>query len=213
RGLPDSVKIGNETWKFNFRAKVPASGAFNLYTPRADIYFPRNALFETQYVQTDYWQDENREIFSIDQDLYPLQKNIVVTLKPKLTYDNKNRTHVYSLNGRGGYNFEGGDWQTMDIKFNTRNFGLFTLLSDTVPPVIKPITLSKESVKFTITDERSGIHSYETFIDGEWLLMHYDYKRSLIWSDRKNKNIPLSGELTLKVKDQAGNETIYNTKI
>lgn len=213
RGLPDSILIGNETWKFNFRAMVPSQSTFRLFTPHADIYFPRKSLFDTLYIQTSYWQDGEKEVFGISEDLFPLQRNIAVTLKPKLAYANKKRTHIYRINSPGNYIFEGGEWQNEQIKFNTRTFGDYTLLTDTLPPEVKPLKLSKEKIEFVIADELSGIYSYETFVDGEWLLMHYDYKRNLIWSDRLHKDTPLNGELVLKVKDQAGNEYVFTTKL
>lgn len=212
-GLPDSVLIGNEMWKFNFRATVPSKSTFNLYTPHANIYFPSRALYDTLYIQTSYWQDEQKEVFSISEDIFPLRRNIAVTLKPQLNYKHKDRTQVYRVTAGRQYNFEGGEWQNGNIKFNTRNFGAYTLLTDTIPPTAKAIKISKDEIRFTIKDDLSGIYSYEVHIDGAWLLMHYDYKRNLIWSDRLNKNTPLTGELVLKVKDQAGNEYIYTSKL
>ena len=213
QGLPDSILIGNDTWKFNFEAMVPSTSTFSLYTSFANIYFPKRALFDTLFVQASYWQDDKNEIFGISQDLYPLQRNITITLKPRLDYLNKERTQVYSVSATGRYNFEGGEWQNGHIKFNTRNFGNYTLLTDSVAPEIKPVKLNKQEVSFVITDDLSGIFSYEAFINNEWLLMNYDYKRSLIWSEKLTPDVPLEGDFMLKVKDQAGNESIYTTKL
>lgn len=212
-GLPDSILIGNETWQFNYRAMVPSRSVFNLFTQEANIHFPRGALFDTLYIQTSYWQDETREVFDIGEDLVPLRRNISVSLKPKANYPHKKQTHVYRIADNGNYNFEGGEWENGNIKFNTRNFGSFTLLADTIPPTVNVRRISKEEISFIIKDKLSGIQSYEAHLNGEWLLMHYDYKRNLIWSDRLDKRKPLTGDFRLKVLDQAGNEFIYSIKL
>ena len=212
-GLPDSIIIGQEIWQFNYRAMVPSKSVFNLYTAEANIHFPRGSLFDTLYLQTSYWQDETKEVFDIGEDVVPIKRNITVSLKPKTNYPDKKRTHVYRISDNGNYNFEGGEWENGNIKFNTRNFGSFTLLVDTIPPTVNVRRISKEEVSFIIKDELSGIHSYEAYLNGNWLLMQYDYKRSLIWSDRLDKKKPLVGDLRLKVLDQAGNEFIYSIKL
>ncbi len=213
KGLPDSVIINHETWKYGFDALIPSGKTFNLYKKRFNVYFPKTALYDTLYFTSEYGQDGKSELFSIGNDIFPLRKNIYVTLKPSLSYKNKEKTHVYSVSSSGSYNFEGGDWENSNIKFNTRNFGKFTILADTIPPRITPIRVNKDELRFTITDGLSGIHSYEASINDEWILMQYDYKRDLIWSDKLNKNLPFSGNLVLRVKDQAGNIAEHKTKL
>ena len=52
----------------------------------------------------------------------------------------------------------------------------------------------------------SGIKTYNAYLNNKWLLMHYDYKRNLIWSERLDKTIELKGLLKVIVTDNAGNE-------
>ena len=65
----------------------------------------------------------------------------------------------------------------------------------------------------TISDNISGIDSYEAKINGRWLLMNYEPKLNLLWSERLDKNKPLKGEFELKVVDNAGNESILKLNI
>ena len=53
----------------------------------------------------------------------------------------------------------------------------------------------------------------EASINGEWLLMNYDYKTNMIWADRLDSTKPLQGELVIKVVDNAGNENVYHQMI
>jgi len=54
---------------------------------------------------------------------------------------------------------------------------------------------------------------YEANINGEWLLMTYDFKSGILQSDRLDPKKPLKGDFELKVVDRAGNERIFRQKI
>jgi hypothetical protein len=68
-------------------------------------------------------------------------------------------------------------------------------------------------VVFTIDDAMSGIASYEATLNGEWVLMHYDPKKKLIWSELLDKSKPISGDFALVVTDNAGNKKSLNLKL
>ena len=112
-----------------------------------------------------------------------------------------------------GYDMHPGDWTEDQLKFKTRDFGKFTILTDTIPPSIRPLRKDQDLLSFLIEDELSGVATYEARINGKWILMNYDYKKDLIWSEKIDENIPFEGELILKIADNLGNENVYLTKI
>jgi hypothetical protein len=209
--LPDSIRIGTRLHTTTFKDRIPSAIDYTYYGDIANIQFPSNALFDTLYLQTNYTTDSTRqEFFHIDQSTTPLFQPISVTLKPKFTYSQKSH-HIYRVVGKS-YAFIGGTWSNRQISFKTNEFGTYTILSDTTPPTIAQVLLDQNSARFKIRDDLSGIASFEARINGEWLLMHYDSKRAMIWAERKNKNSKLKGNFELIVKDNAGNATTF-TKI
>ena len=66
---------------------------------------------------------------------------------------------------------------------------------------------------FRIRDGRSGIAYYEASLDGEWVLMTYDFKFGTLQSDKLDPKKPFKGDFELKVVDRAGNERIFKQKI
>jgi hypothetical protein len=64
-----------------------------------------------------------------------------------------------------------------------------------------------------INDSLSGIKEFRASINGEWLLMLYDYRRNLIWSEKKNNSQKLRGNLELEITDEAGNLRIYRSQL
>jgi hypothetical protein len=213
QGLPDSAQAGGNTRTFNFKATVPSQTAVNLYLPEMDLAFPRNSLFDTLYLETDYRQEGTTEVFTISEDVHPLFTHITASLKPQVSYELKDKTHVYEIKGKNSWGWAGGQWHGDKITFRTRTLGQFTLLTDTSPPTIRPIRANSSSLAFRIADDLSGIRSFDVWVEGEWLLMYYDHKRSLIWSEKLDESKPLKGAVEVRVKDNAGNEQVYNTKI
>jgi hypothetical protein len=206
--LPDSITVGTEAVHYDFKNMIPSAVEYKYYSDLVDIHFPKGSLFDTTYLQLNY--DEADKRFQIGDPLIPLHRNISVTLKPVETYPEN--TSVYGVSGRN-YSYLGGNWSNGKVSFNTREFGKYVLLRDTVPPSISKVAVNGVVARFRIRDDLSGISYYEANLNGEWLLMNYDYKTGMIWSEKSDSKEPLSGDLTLKVVDKAGNEATYAQKI
>jgi hypothetical protein len=67
--------------------------------------------------------------------------------------------------------------------------------------------------RFRIKDNLSGIAYFEATVDGEWLLMHYDYKTGILYSEKLDRQKPLKGDFVLRVVDAVGNERIFKQTI
>jgi hypothetical protein len=199
----------------NFRSIVPPGQEYNYYSDIMDIQFPQNAVYDTVYLTTfqGIRQSDSVEVFNIGSRINPLNKSINVTLRPAKAYTWDKTYAVYREAGRGGYSYLGGGWQNGGIHFSTREFGDFVVLRDVTPPTIKPVAINSAIAKFKIKDNLSGIDKYEASINGKWLLMHFDAKRALIWSEKLDKRQPLKGTLILKVTDNSGNETSFTKNI
>ena len=152
------------------------------------------------------------EEFTIGSLTTPLHKSISVTLKPKTVYSTSKKTMVYHLEGNR-FEYLGGEWNNGRIRFDTHELGQFTLLTDSVSPGVSRIYCNSRTARFRISDNLSGISSYSATINGEWLLMKYDYKTGILHSERSSKKVLLKGDFELTVTDRAGNEKIYKQKI
>src|SRR5690606_26882391 len=146
-----------------------------------------------------------------DSDI-PLLASISVAYKPEKFFLRSKQIGIYRISGKSRI-YLGGAFTNGRISFQTRDFGEFTILTDSVAPSIRPLSINSNTVRFRISDQLSGIDSYEATIDGEWLLMHYDAKTGSIWSERLDKSQPLKGDFVLTVVDNAGNKEVYTHNI
>ena len=102
----------------------------------------------------------------------------------------------------------------------TRELGTFCLANDEINPkiailkVIEGTNLTKEStISFRISDDLSGINTFNGYLNGKWILFEYEYKQKRLTYRFSDKIAPEIGknELKLIVADNVGNTTIFET--
>ena len=120
---------------------------------------------------------------------------------------------AYSIDSDGELEHETSWWENDNLLFKTRSLGEYVYLQDSLPPTIKATTLNNNQVSFVIKDNLSGIDKIKATINNQWLLMNYDYKTGKIWSEAKNKNQKLIGDLSIEITDKQGNITTFAKKL
>jgi hypothetical protein len=194
---------------------VPAGSDFKYYKDAFTLHFSTRTLFDTLYLKTDYMDEltPGREFFEVSEDIYPLNANLKITLKPRLNYTNKEKISAYYTADLKNFTYQGGEWLDNTFEFRTRTLGKYTLLADTIPPKVRMIQLTPEMIRCQISDALSGIKDFNLYVDGKWVLMWYDPKNNVIWTEKFDKKKPFKGNVELKVRDNVNNETIYSTVI
>ncbi|QHT70153.1 M23 family metallopeptidase [Rhodocytophaga rosea] len=210
KGLPDSVQVNGVAEIYNFK-KLIASGRKEAYE-RDSLWvtFPASALYDTLYLEAGRKED----IFQVGKFTTPLHESIDIRITPgqAVPQENRIRTGIYYVKGKS-LSYRGGTWTNNQISFKTRELGSFTIATDTVPPLVKLNTKTPQKFTCKISDNLSGIYSFSATLNGQWILMQYDYKQNLIWSDPLDTTQPLKGKLVVEVVDNAGNNTIFETNL
>lgn len=206
KNLPDSVLLGTSTYVSFLKDKIPAGTAYTYYGDNVEITFPKGALYDTLYFQLEKSvTKDSLEVLRIGETLTPLHRYVSVSWRPTKMPTWSKSWSVYRKVGND-FSYIGGNFTNERIRFSIRDFGSYVTLQDTVAPSIKPIILNNTSVTFKISDNLSGIDSYEATINGQWLLLIFDGKSGTLKSERLNKRLPLKGELILSVTDRSGNK-------
>ncbi|MDZ4715676.1 MAG: M23 family metallopeptidase [Cytophagales bacterium] len=210
--LPDSVRSCAGILAFHFKDVVPSTTEYSYYSDRVDVTFPAQALYDTLFLNIIHQTEGVSESFTIGHYTTPLHKSIRVTLKPVQGPVPSKNTSVYRRQGNS-LSYVGGEWSQGKVRFTTQELGEFVFLTDSLAPSIGRIRLDHQNARFRIRDGRSGIAYYEASINGQWLLMSYDYKSGILQSDKRDPKQLLKGDFELKVVDRAGNERIYKQRI
>lgn len=206
--LPDSIRIGNKLLRTEFRQRIRPDRIETYKEDRFSIRFGNKSIFDTLYLAV-----QSRPNGLIINDVYtPLRDAIGVNFRPDILPENPEKTHMYRLDG-GRMRFVGGKWEGNSIDFTTRELGSFGLATDEAPPAVRVIQANKKSISARISDGMSGIERFDAYVNGEWVLMNYDYKRSYIWSDKLVDSLDFEGTLRLEVRDRAGNVAVVESEI
>lgn len=114
----------------------------------------------------------------------------------------------------------GGKYSNGFLKASIREFGQYTVMADTTAPVIKALNISdgeiittQQSIRIKISDDFSGIGTYNAYLNGKWILMDYDAKNQLLEYLRDDRLLKGENEFLLTIEDNCGNSSTLKTTI
>ncbi|HEY5511627.1 MAG TPA: M23 family metallopeptidase [Prolixibacteraceae bacterium] len=125
---------------------------------------------------------------------------------------------MVSVSPTGKLSPVGGSYENSWVTAHPRVFGDFAVALDTIPPAIRPLSIKDHSIltnrtriEFKITDNLSGIDSYEGEIDGSWVLFEYDAKTDNLFYiiDKERLTLGKRHTLRLRVNDERKNQAEY----
>lgn len=195
---------------------VKSKSDTNFEKDNVSVFFPANTFYEDFYMNFDV---RNKTLF-LHEDIVPAHTNFTITFEDKeSSAEDKKKMFIATVNGtKLGFLYTKLQDNTFTAK--ARNLGQFKLAKDTVAPKIsiaKPIQdkwiTAQKSIVITISDDFSGIKSYNGYINDKWVLFEYESKlRRLthVFDDA----LLLEGKNNLKlvVTDNVGNSTIFETQ-
>jgi hypothetical protein len=179
------------------------------------VFVEAGSFYEDFYLKFDVQDDT----LTFHNGSVAVHKNFKVSIDDNsLTEEQKKKTFIASLDGKSKrYNAT----KVKDSTFTayTKNLGKFFLVQDTIAPKVRPVNISEgkwlskqNSIDFTISDDLSGIDSFNGSINGSWILFDYNYKKARITHEFDNQLIQDGrNEFKLEVIDNTGNSTIFET--
>ena len=97
-------------------------------------------------------------------------------------------------------------WKENRIIAKSNVFGEFTIAIDSIKPLIKYNDMDGKTIEFTISDKLSGISDYRGEINGQWVLMEYDFKTNRIKHTFENEPTGRNYRFKLDVLDNVKNQ-------
>ena len=213
--IPESVELSDTIIDTNILSLVPSGKEYKVFNGHSDIFFNKGSLFDSLVFSIKYKEDStiSNQIVSLGNNNIPLKGSVSIVLKPDSQVKNKDNSFVYQVYGKNSYGFIGGEWKEEHIEARIRAFGNFTILTDSIKPMIKPLIVNRDRVVFKLEDKLSGLKKIKASLNGEWILIAGDPKRKQYWTEKRNLDDNYAGDFILEVTDNANNTKIYKTKI
>lgn len=197
---------------FNYNQKNEFSNDdVKVVVPKGSLYNDLNFIYkQLPKPQSNAFSNMHQ----IHNNLTPLHVGFELWIKADSTlikYQSKALIVNSNRVSQGGY-FENGY-----VKAQPRNFGNFFIAIDTLAPTIIPVNVSDgknmsalSKLSFRISDNLSGIKSFNGYIDGQWVLMEFDAKTANLWHTFDEQTGKGKHTFELVVADMKDNVKRYN---
>ena len=212
----------NEITDANIRTKLfPWNYENSFESDHFKISLKERTLYETinfRYKKKDSISGVYGMIHMCHYDYVPLHKKATISIKSKIPNQLKEKAYIAKVNNER-YSYVGGKWKNNYLTTKTSELGDFTIVVDTINPVIKGVNIypgkeikKQTTIKCTIEDRESGIKKYNGKINDQWILMDYDHKRKLLKYNFDEIIKKGNNTFILEVEDMVGNIKVYKAK-
>ncbi|SKB29024.1 Peptidase family M23 [Parapedobacter luteus] len=218
-----TFKVRNTPSYTPVRQRAPGTAMFSFdrenrfSAENAEVIIPQNALYD--HLHFSYHQGSRPNGgYSMMQHIHnrfiPLRDSYELKIKADSTLTDALKAKAIIVNAEG--NSHGGNFEDGWVRTKTRSFGGFYIAIDTLPPTIQPQNISEgknmaatNRINFKISDNLSGIQSFNGYIDDHWVLMEYDPKSRSLWHTLESDLQKGKHRFRLEVVDWKDNKQVY----
>ncbi|MCQ2303652.1 MAG: M23 family metallopeptidase [Bacteroidales bacterium] len=203
---------------------VMADGSMNseITIENFNVTMEKGTFFCDEYVNTGQRDEDGccSRIFRFGDDRMTTFKNFKVRIIPNDEWVDDSRLYVAYINNKEKVSSLGGKMVKGAMEVETRNLGEFTLKIDSIAPTITPSNFKNgqsvaelKSLRFKISDDMTGVDSYNIYLNDKWVLGQYDAKNDLLYYEFDSHAPAGSINVKVVVKDGVGNKKTYTAKV
>ncbi|MCK0146869.1 M23 family metallopeptidase [Arenibacter sp. F26102] len=182
----------------------------------AKVYFPANTFYNNFYIDLKNGQDT----VTIHNSRVPAHRNFTITFDvSKYSDEERKQLFIGRLDNNNLASYASTYKRGTTFTTRTRNLGTYTLAKDTVAPQIRPKNFKDKQwltnysyLSLSITDNLSGINTYNATLNGEWILLEYEPKTNTITYNFDDLILDKKQcELKVVVTDNVGNSSTFTS--
>jgi hypothetical protein len=195
---------------------VRADKDSNFAKENMSVFFPAGTFYNDFNLNFDV---KNDTLF-LHEDTVPAHTNFTISIEDKkLTELQREKAFIGTIGGKKvSYNFTYRKEGVFSTKVKT--LGKYALVLDTIAPKIsmtQPIEgkwiSEQKTIQLRISDELSGVKTYNGYLNGNWILFEYDNKTKKLTHDFSDGIVAEgANDLKVVVTDNVGNSTIFETR-
>jgi hypothetical protein len=215
------VSFFSQSYRYTHKLKCDEMNSFTSANVKWSI--PGKALVRNTLLYYTETESENRTVLSkvitFNKSTEQLLDNFSLSIKSQISDSLASKLLMVWKDDKGKLVSKGGTYSNGFVTASAREFGQFYIGIDTIRPTIRPIGFSSQSSlsaipkwKFVISDNLSGIKTFDVFIDDVWSLAEFDGKSGVLAV--LNQGNLKRGEhfLRIIVTDERENSSTYESK-
>jgi murein DD-endopeptidase MepM/ murein hydrolase activator NlpD len=204
-------------------AEIPKTSKYHVKTKRDNIFslenvtvtIPTNTFYEDFYMD---FEVKNNTV-KIHRDIIPAHLSFQIAIEDSISPEkDREKMFIGYFDGKK-INYYTTKRYKNTFSIYTKTLGEYRLVKDSVSPEIilaKNIAekwiSDRKTIQLNISDDLSGIKTYEGYLNGKWILLEYESKLKRL-THKFSDGIVAEGKNELKVivTDNVGNSTIFET--
>lgn len=210
----DKVLIPSDVQETPYLVKFNRESIFE--KQNVSVVFPENSFYDDFYLRFDV----NDGTATVHDDTVPLHKAFTITFENLNLPDKETDKYFIASVGASKLSYLTTKRNGNTLSASTKTLGQFKIAKDNTAPKIsiaKPVEgkwiSGQNTLSLTISDDLSGIKTYNGYLNGKWILFEYEPKLKRL-THKFADGIVAEGENNLKltVTDNVGNSTTFETK-
>lgn len=180
------------------------------------VTFPENGFYEDFPMN---FEVKNGTIF-LHQDIVAVQNSFNLRIEDTISSEkDREKMFIGYFDGKKYIHYTTKRYKNT-FSIYSKTLGQYKLMKDTISPkisIVKSIEgkwiSNQKNIDLTISDDLSGIKTYEGYLNGNWILFEYESKLKRL-RHSFDDGIVAEGKNDLKVivTDNVGNSTIFETQ-
>ena len=203
---------------------VRADGSMNSDITIEDfnVSLEKGTLFRDEWIQTGQRDEKGccSRIYRFGDDEMTTFKNFKVRIRPREKWANHPRKYIAYIDNSGKVSSLGGKMKNGCMEVETRSMGEYTIKIDSIAPTVKASNFKKgqsvkalKSLRFKISDDMTGIETYDIYLNDVWVLGKYDAKNALLCYEFDEKIKKGENKVKVVVTDAVGNTKTLKTTV
>lgn len=203
---------------------VKADGSLNseIIIDDFSMTMEKNTLFRDEWIQTGQRDERGccSRIYRFGDEEMTTFKSFKVRIRPQEEWSRDSRMYIASIDKNGKVSSLGGKMKNGAMEVETRTMGEYTIKIDSVAPKVSASNFKDgqsvkalKSLRFKISDDMTGVDTYNIYLNDAWVLGQYDAKNALLYYEFDDRIKAGTNKVKVVVTDGAGNTKTLNVKV
>ena len=203
---------------------VKADGSLNnnITIDDFNVSMEEFTLFRDEWIQTGQRDEAGccSRIYRFGDEGMTTFKKFTVRIRPEERWASNKKMYIASIGKNGKVSSLGGTMKNGWMEVKTYTMGEYAIKIDSVAPTVRATNFKNgesvaalKSLRFKISDDMTGIETYDIYLDDVWVLGKYDAKNDLLYYEFDEKMKKGTNNVKVVVTDGVGNKKTLKVKV
>ena len=203
---------------------VKADGSLNnnITIDDFNVSMEDGTLFRDEWIQTGHRDEKGccSRVYRFGDEGMTTFMKFTVRIRPDEKWASNSKLYIASIDKNGKVSSLGGKMKDGWMEVKTYTMGEYVIKVDSVAPTVKASNFKDgqsvaklKSLRFKISDDMTGVETYNIYLDDVWVLGQYDAKNNLLYYEFDEKMKKGTNNVKVVVTDGVGNKKTLKVKV